>query len=178
VAYGPSRINLVYNGHTVEGKEDVGSYLTLGGTRYELAQFHFHSPSEHTVDGKYAAMEMHLVHKSASNEVAVVGVFLEPGEADNPAFADVWAYLPDASNRSRTSERTVDVGAMLPQDRTAYAYEGSFTTPPCTEGVEWLVLTDPVRLSQGQIDTFRAILMGNNRPTQDLHGREVAVTRD
>ncbi len=101
LAYGPSRINLIYNGHTVEEKEDGGNYLTHEGTRYELAQFHFHSPSEHTVDGEHAAMEMHLVHKSAANEVAVVGVFIEPGEADNSAFADVWAYLPDASNRSR-----------------------------------------------------------------------------
>ena len=178
LAYGPSRINLIYNGHTVEEKEDGGSYFTHEGTRYELAQFHFHSPSEHTVDGEHAAMEMHLVHKSAANEVAVVGVFIEPGEAENPAFADVWAYLPDASNRSRTSEQTVDVAAMLPAKKNAYAYEGSFTTPPCTEGVDWVVLTEPVRLSQGQIDTFRAILMGNNRPTQDLHGREVALTRD
>ena len=77
--------------HTVEEKEDRGSYHTMDGTRYELAQFHFHSPSEHTVDGKHAAMEMHLVHKSEANEVAVLAVLIEPGAEDNAAFAQVWA---------------------------------------------------------------------------------------
>ncbi len=176
IEYTPSRINLVYNGHTVEEKEEGGSFLTLQDTRYELAQFHFHSPSEHTVDGAHAAMEMHLVHKSAAQEVAVVGVLIEPSDADNPAFSGVWEYLPSDSNRTRASELTIDPAAMLPQDRAAYAYEGSFTTPPCTEGVDWVVFKEPVRLSQAQIDQFRAILMGNNRPTQPLRGREVAVT--
>jgi len=177
IEYAPSRINLIYNGHTVEEKEEGGSFLTVGGTRYELAQFHFHSPSEHTVDGVHTAMEMHLVHKSATQAVAVVGVLIEPGEAENQAFGDLWAYLPTEENRTRASDLTIDPTAMLPQDRSAYSYEGSFTTPPCTEGVDWVVFKEPVQISQGQVDQFRAILMGNNRPTQPMHGRDVALTR-
>ena len=177
VDYAMSKINLVYNGHTVEEMEDKGSFLTVGNQRYELAQFHFHAPSEHTVDGKHAAMEMHLVHKNEAGDVAVLGVLIEEGDVDNPAFADVWRYLPSDEMRATTSEMKIQPTAMLPADRSAYEYVGSFTTPPCTEGVKWIVLRTPALLSSNQIDAFRAIISGNNRPTQPLHGREVVLTR-
>ena len=152
------------------------SYLTMDGTRYELAQFHFHSPSEHTVDGKHAAMEMHLVHKSEANEVAVLAVLVEPGAEDNAAFAQVWDYLPSAEAPTRTSDVTVNPASMLPMtSRAAYEYRGSFTTPPCTEGVQWVVLKEPARLSQGQIDQFRGVIEGNNRPPQPLNDRTLRV---
>lgn len=171
--YGPSQIDLVYNGHTVEEIEDHHSSITVDGKRYALQQFHFHSPSEHTIDGKHSAMEMHLVHKSDDGEIAVVGVLIEKG-ADNPAFDQVWNYLPSADNRERKENVTIDAATLLPSDKNYYGYTGSFTTPPCTEGVLWMILKTPVNLSASQIATFRAIIDGNNRPVQPLNDRTVA----
>jgi carbonic anhydrase len=174
--YDTVAIDLVYNGHTIEEHEDRTSSIEVGGKRYVLEQFHFHSPSEHTVDGRHSAMEMHLVHKSEDGALAVVAVLIEEG-AENAAFARVWDYLPTAENRSRTAQATVDTGALLPVDRSYYRYSGSFTTPPCLEGISWMVLLSPVELSAAQIDRFRAVIDGNNRPVQALNDREIAVSR-
>ncbi len=174
--YHPAVIDVLYNGHTVEEKEDLASSVVVDGVEYTLQQFHFHSPSEHTVDGAHAAMEMHLVHKSAAGDVAVVAVMIEEG-AENAAFAPIWSFLPDASRPARTSSTTVDAGALLPAGRRYYRYDGSFTTPPCTEGVLWVVLLEPVQLSGTQIAQFRAVIEGNNRPVQPLNGRSIAVSR-
>lgn len=170
--YGPSQIDLVYNGHTVEEMEDHESSITVDGKRFILQQFHFHSPSEHTVAGKHFDMEMHLVHKSDEGEIAVVGVLIEEG-ADNAAFDQVWNYLPSAENRERKESVTVDAATLLPSDKNYFRYTGSFTTPPCTEDVLWMILKSPVELSPRQIATFRAIIDGNNRPVQPLNDREI-----
>lgn len=175
--YGPSQIDLVYNGHTVEEVENHESSITVDGKQFVLQQFHFHSPSEHTVNGKHSAMEMHLVHKSDDGEIAVVGVLIEEG-ADNAAFDVVWNYLPSAENRERKESVTVDAATLLPSDKNYFRYTGSFTTPPCTEDVLWMVLKSPVELSAEQIKSFRAIIKGNNRPVRPLNDREVAVSAD
>lgn len=175
--YRPARIDLVYNGHTVEEKEDGTSSVTVGGKRYVLQQFHFHSPSEHTLDGRHTAMEMHLVHKGDGGEVAVVGVMIEEGTRDNAAFAGIWDYLPNAENRTREAEVTIDVAELLPAKHDYYHYSGSFTTPPCTEDVLWMVLRTPVQLSAAQIREFRSVITGNNRPVQPLNARTVTVSR-
>lgn len=174
--YRPTRIDLVYNGHTVEQEDTGGCYIEVGGNRYTLAQFHFHSPSEHTVNGRHAEMELHLVHKDHGGNVAVVSVLIEEG-SENPAFAPVWSNLPTDANRKRESAAVVDPGALLPADRGYLRYMGSFTTPPCTEGVLWLVLRSPGELSAAQIAAFRAVLDGNNRPVQPLNGRAISVSR-
>lgn len=173
--YHPSKIDLVYNGHTVEEIEDKHSAIDVDGRHFVLQQFHFHAPSEHTVDGKHFDMEMHLVHKSNDGTIAVVGVLIEAGD-DNPAFDAVWNYLPTAENRERVEETSVDAATLLPEDRSYYRYTGSFTTPPCTEDVLWMVLKSPIQLSADQIAKFRAVISGNNRPTQPLNGREIAVS--
>jgi carbonic anhydrase len=174
-AYHPSKIDLVYNGHTVEEVEDKASSLQVGDEQFVLQQFHFHSPSEHTVDGKHFAMEMHLVHQSDSGKIAVVAVLIEEGE-DNPAFDAVWDYLPNAANRERKSSTTIDAVVLLPENHKYYSYQGSFTTPPCTEEVSWMVLATPVELSKVQIEKFQAIIHGNNRPVQPLNGRTILVS--
>jgi carbonic anhydrase len=175
--YHPATIDLVYNGHTVEEKEDKHSSIEVGGVRYTLEQFHFHAPSEHTIGGRHADMEMHLVHKSGAGAVAVVAVMIRAG-AENPAFAPVWGNLPTAENKSRQSSTTVDVGKLLPSNTSSYyRYAGSFTTPPCTEGVLWMVLHEPVELSASQIAAFRDVIHGNNRPVQALRGRTVEQSR-
>ncbi len=171
--YGPSMIDLVYNGHTVKEVEDHESSMTVAGKRFVLQQFHFHSPSEHTVNGRHSAMEMHLVHKSDDGTIAVIGVLIEQG-ADNPAFDQVWNYLPSAENRERKESITIDAATLLPTAPNYYRYTGSFTTPPCTEEVLWMLLKTPVELSEHQITTFRKIIDGNNRPVQPLNERTVA----
>jgi carbonic anhydrase len=171
--YAPAKINLVYNGHTIEEKQDQTSFIEVSGTRYQLQQFHFHSPSEHLLEGKHTEMEMHLVHKSADGETAVVAVMIEPGE-ENSGFAPVWNCLPTEDHSTRQSNATVDTDQLLPKERGYYRYMGSFTTPPCTEDVLWMVLPAPVTLSRAQIEEFRAIIHGNNRPVQPLNGRQIS----
>jgi carbonic anhydrase len=174
-AYRPSKIDLVYNGHTVEEVEDKASSLQVGDEQFVLQQFHFHSPSEHTIDGKHSAMEMHLVHKSEGGKIAVVAVLIEEGE-DNPAFDAVWDFLPSAANHERKSAITIDAAVLLPKSHQHFSYQGSFTTPPCTEDVLWMVLVTRVELSKEQIEKFRAIIDGNNRPVQPLNGRKVSIS--
>jgi carbonic anhydrase len=170
--YRPSRIHLIYNGHTIQENEDPGGFATAGEKIFELRQFHFHAPSEHTIDGKHFPMEMHLVHKAADGTNGVVAVFITEGE-HNRAFDPVWDYLPDAYRPKQDVDITIDASLLLPQDASYYSYYGSFTTPPCTEQVKWVILTQPVSLSSQQIMRYREVIHDNNRPVQPLHGRQV-----
>jgi carbonic anhydrase len=172
--YQPSKIKIQNNGHTVQVDYDPGSSIELDGTRYELAQFHFHAPSEHTIAGKAADAELHLVHKTADGkQLAVVGVLIENG-AENPAFATVWENIPAEAGEAQAVAAEVDAEAMLPAELTTYRYDGSLTTPPCTEGVEWNVMTTPIQMSEAQLAAFTALFEGNNRPVQAL-GERVLV---
>ena len=167
----------INNGHTIEVDYPAGDTLTVGDTSYTLVQYHFHAPSEHTVAGKHAPMEMHLVHKSEAGGLAVVGVLIEEGAA-NAAFDPIWSNLPKAAGaRSHLEHVEVDVDQLLPKTRTTWRYDGSLTTPPCSEDVKWLVMTTPVHLSAAQIAAFTAIVEPNNRPVQPLNDRVVATDR-
>jgi len=170
--YGETAVNIFNNGHTVQIKYDTGSSIEFNGVTYNLDQFHFHAPSEHEINGELVAAEMHLVHKSANGAYAVVGVMIQVG-AENPAFAPVWDNLPTSITETPTTiaGATINANDLLPDERTYYNYSGSFTTPPCTEGVTWLVLTTPIEMSAQQIADFKAIIGNNNRPVQDLNGR-------
>jgi carbonic anhydrase len=140
-------------------------------------QYHFHSPSEHTVKGQHHPMEMHLVHKSADNKLAVIGVFIDEG-AHNAAFDPIWSNLPDTKGEEVHVENVmVDVNQLLPASMESYRYDGSLTTPPCSEGVKWIVMTTPIQMSAEQINAFRAIISGNNRPVQPLNSRVVETDR-
>jgi carbonic anhydrase len=175
IGHGAHIADVLNNGHTVQVNYAGADTLTLGGTSFALVQYHFHSPSEHTVDGRHSPMEMHLVHKSAEGKLAVIGVLIEEGPA-NASFDPVWTKLPkDEGADRKLGKLDVDVDRLLPSERTAYWYEGSLTTPPCSEGVEWFVMTAPIRLSSGQIKAFRDIIRGNNRPTQPLNGRGIVI---
>jgi carbonic anhydrase len=163
----------INNGHTIQINYPDAETLTLGGVAYQLTQYHFHSPSEHTVDGKRFPMEMHLVHKSADDRLAVVGVFIAEG-AHNKAFDPVWANLPRQKGVETHYPRvTVDVDALLPTVRTSYRYDGSLTTPPCSEGVSWIVMTTPIEFSGEQLAAFTRLIKDNNRPVQNLNGRTI-----
>ncbi len=167
--------DVIDNGHTIQVNYDEGSTLEVGESAFELAQYHFHAPSEHTVDGRHAAMEMHLVHQSESGELAVLGVLIKEG-AHNPAFDSVWAELPDEVGEEIHLEHiAVNVDDLLPENRGTYRYRGSLTTPPCSEGVSWFVAVEAIELSGEQIGRFTAIISNNNRPTQTLGKRSVLV---
>ena len=171
-AYAETAVNIVNNGHAIQVNYDEGSTAEIDGTEYALKQFHFHSLSEHTVAGENLDMEMHLVHADADGNNAVVSVLLVEGD-ENPAFAPVWDNMPAEEGDPVTIEgAVVNVSDLMPEDRSYYHYMGSLTTPACTEGVNWHVLTTPVELSADQLAAFRAIHDGTNRPIQPMNDRE------
>ncbi|EKB17868.1 carbonic anhydrase [Aeromonas veronii] len=164
---------VVNNGHTVQVGYAPGSTLQLDGTRFELKQFHFHAPSENLIEGKSYPLEGHLVHVSDKGEIAVVAVMFEAGKA-NPALAAAWGELPAKVGEIHPLKAPLSAEQLLPENRDYYRFSGSLTTPPCSEGVRWLVMKQPVEVSQAQIDTFKAVMHHpNNRPVQPLNGRVV-----
>ena len=171
-AYGSAAPTLVNNGHTIQVNLPAGNNLQIGDQSYELLQFHFHTPSEETVAGKHAAMVAHFVHRNAAGELGVVGVLLEQGKK-NSAFEGIFQHLPRPGEKLTVDDLTLDLAALLPTDRHYYAYEGSLTTPPCSQGVRWMVLKTPVKLGAEQIKAFRRLFSANARPVQPLNGRIV-----
>jgi carbonic anhydrase len=160
-------------GHTIQVSYAPGSTLQLDGMAFELKQFHFHAPSENLIKGKSYPLEGHLVHANAKGELAVVAVMFVPGHA-NPALNQAWQPLPAKVGDSRSLTTPLSADQLLPTKRDYYRFSGSLTTPPCSEGVRWLVMKQPVQVSQAQIDAFKAVMHHpNNRPVQPLHGRLV-----
>ena len=185
--YQETAFNILNNGHTVQVNYDPGSYIEFAGIRYDLLQFHFHSPSEHVFQsGAQFEVEMHLVHRSAAGELAVVAVLINQGE-ENPVLPEVrriQQILPRAEGSRYFLEAGFNVGDLLPVDRRPFVYTGSLTTPPCSEGVQWLVLREPIELSAEQIEALNEALDNlefaseagtNNRPAQPLNGRKVQL---
>jgi carbonic anhydrase len=166
-------LDAIDNGHTIQINYDGGETFTVGNESYELRQYHFHSPSEHTVNGRHYPMEMHLVHVSQDKKLAVIGVFIEEGR-HNTAFDAIWSNLPQKTGQEVHIENVqVDIDDMLPGNKTTYRYSGSLTTPPCSEDVRWFVYAEPIELSGNQIKAFRNIFHGNNRPVQSLNDRSL-----
>ncbi len=167
--------DIVDNGHTIQITVEEGSTITLNGKVFTLKQFHFHTPSEHTLDGKHSPMEMHLVHQAADGSFAVIGVFFEQGKA-NDNFAKIIEHLPNAPGETKhVADMKLDLQVHLPKNNYAYHYKGSLTTPPCSENVDWLVLRDKITLSAEQLKAFSSRLNNNNRPTQALNDRKITV---
>jgi len=148
-------------GHAVQ-VNTTGGTLTYDDTTYELAQFHVHAPSEHTVDESSSAAEIHLVHQTGDS-LAVLGVFVEEGSAANTAL-DGWI-------QGDSTTISMDAGTLLPESRSFYTYRGSLTTPPCSEIVRWVVMDTPIEASAAQLETLRAQHDGNDRPVQPLGDR-------
>jgi carbonic anhydrase len=182
--YEQTEIVVINNGHTIEMEYDTGSFMRFNERLYELLQFHFHSPSEHTIDGENFAMEMHLVHLCGrclfNNEfgsITVLGVMIREG-AHNDALDLFWNELPAEADSEVHLDRVFNALQILPIDQSSYRYRGSLTTPACGEDVQWLVLQEPIELSSSQIDKFKSALFlsccfANNRPTQPLNDRVV-----
>lgn len=173
IEYEPSELQLVNNGHTIQVNSEPGSRIVVGGVPYELMQFHFHAHSEHRVGGRFAPLELHLVHRAASGALAVVGILVEQGEP-NQALAPVFAGLPKQSGSMlQLLDGPFDASDLLPLDLTGFRYDGSLTTPPCTEQVDWHVLSTRLSASAEQIEMFTALYANNARPLQPLNDRSV-----
>jgi len=173
IVYEDVPIDLTNNGHTIEFEYESGSSLSFEGIQYELIQFHFHTKSEHTLAGQHYPLEVHLVHKNtATGNLVVIGVFFETGN-ENPFLQHFINDLPDQKDEHFSSAEIVSVNDLLPLDRRYYTYNGSLTTPPCSEIVNWIVMKTPVEISNSQLQHFISILHSNNRPIQPLHGREI-----
>lgn len=166
-------IDLTNNGHTIEFEYAAGSSITVDGVNYPLLQFHFHTGSEHTVGGNRFPMECHLVHKNeSSGDIAVVSVLFEEG-SENAFLANFSSDLPASKDAEYTDAATVNIEDLLPTDGAYYTYQGSLTTPPCSEVVTWLVMRTAAQASSAQIDNFHNILGDNYRPAQPLNGRSI-----
>lgn len=165
--------SIINNGHTVEVRFNSGAYLNLDNHKFELKQAHFHTPSENLLNGKSYPAEMHLVHASEEGELAVIAVLFEQGK-ENQNLATFWSNLPKQQNQEIDLKQTIFAGNFLPKQYDYYRFNGSLTTPPCSEGVRWIVLKDIQTISKNQVEKF-ANLMGvpNNRPVQKQNARLV-----
>ncbi len=175
--YKPSTLNIVDNGHTIMIIYSPGSFITVGGNRYELKQFHFHRPSEEKINGKGYEMTVHLVHADEKGNAAVVAVLLEKGE-DNAMVRTIWKALPKEKEKIESEKDVqIDADGLLPSDHSYYTFLGSLTTPPCSENVTWFVLKHPVSVSAAEIEQFSKLYRNDARPTQPLYGRVVLESK-
>ena len=173
VAYKEGPLKILNNGHTIQVNVEPGSKLTVNKDEFELLQFHFHRPSEEQIDGKNSAMVAHFVHKSAAGKLAVIGVLLNEGK-DNAAIKTLWANLPPKEGEEHVPAKVkFNPSALMPASMSYYAYEGSLTTPPCTEGVNFYILKTGVDVSKAQVAKFPFKM--NARPVQNLNGRKISA---
>ena len=176
-SYLPVPLRIIDNGHTIQVNYAPGSFIDVDGHRYQLVQFHFHKPSEESINGKRHDMVAHLVHQDADGRLAVVAVLLKSG-AINPMVATLWNNLPSRkATELQPQGVAIDATDLLPADRAYYTFTGSLTTPPCSEGVTWFVLKNASTLSAGEISRFGHAYPMNARPVQPLHGRVVRASQ-
>ncbi|HEU5233545.1 MAG TPA: carbonic anhydrase family protein [Terriglobales bacterium] len=172
--YRASALKIINTGHSIQANYDPGSFISVGDKRYQLRQFHFHHPSEEQIEGKAYEMVVHLVHADADGHLAVIAVLLKSGTY-NPIIQKLWDYLPTVEGKERiVSGIRVNAANLLPQSFGYYTFEGSLTTPPCSEGVTWFVLKAPREIAPDQVATFAKLYPHNARPTQPLNGRIVS----
>ena len=174
--YSPIPLTIQNNGHTIKIMADKAGSLTIGDDTYQLLQFHTHAPSESAINGKRADMVIHMVHKKAQEklELAVVSVYLETAKTANPLIDTLWKVMPTKSGAPQHHDDVeIDINQLLPNEKSYYTFEGSLTTPPCTEGVKWIILKQPVSISADQLAQYHAVYPKNARPLQPLNGRKV-----
>jgi carbonic anhydrase len=171
-------MDIVDNGHTLQVTNDMPMSIQVDETLYELVQYHFHSPSEHTIDGKHAPLEAHFVHKSAAGKLAVLGLLVEEG-AHDVLWEPLMSQLPDGPGDDRHIEGLdLDMNEFRPLPKRYYRYEGSLTTPPCSEGVRWVVMAEKRQISAEQMAAIVSRLHDNNRPVQALGKRTIGFVSD
>ena len=172
IAWGKTADAIVNNGHTIQLNTAKGNTLSFGGGPYRLLQFHFHRPSEHLIRGKSFPMEAHFVHAHASGALAVVGALMVAGKP-NPVFSKIIATMPTHEGETVKADPAINPNGLLPGRLAYYRYPGSLTTPPCSETVEWLLLTDPIQVADADIAGFAKLYGMNARPAQKANRRAV-----
>ena len=178
-AYQPIALTVTDTGHSFQVNAGPGSGgITVGGEHYDLVQFHFHRPSEEEIHGHRYAMVAHLVHQNAKGDLAVVAVLIHTGAA-NAFLKQVFDHFPPKGTaEASVPGATLNLGDFLPRQHGYYTFDGSLTTPPCTEHVRWFVLKSAVEASAAQVQQFAARYPHDARPIQALNDRTVEETRD
>ncbi|PSB54622.1 carbonic anhydrase [Chamaesiphon polymorphus] len=172
--YQSSPLAVVNNGHSIQVNYNPGSTISIDGEEYQLLQFHFHTPSEHKIAGKAAAMEAHFVHRNAAGKLAVVGVMMNEGR-ENPLISKIWKAIPPIGQTKAIDNITIDAAHLLPNSKSYYSYTGSLTTPPCSEGVNWAVLTTPITISSSQLQEFKKLYPIDARPIHSTNARKIEL---
>jgi cah protein len=172
--YSSFPVKAVNNGHTVQVNTDGNSSITYNGVAYKLKQFHYHGHSEHSVDGQFSPLEVHFVHQNeTTGAIVILGLLIKGGGADNAQFAQYINSFPSVKNQEVTTTNTIDPLAMLPSNKKYYNYTGSLTTPPCSQGMNWIVFKDVVIISDAQLKKFTDLYNHNYRPIQKTGSRTV-----
>ena len=173
LAYAPGGTEIVNNGHAIQVNYAAGSTLTVDGIPFTLQQFHFHTPSENHIVGRSFPMEAHFVHADAEGNLAVLAVMFED-RATNIPLDELWKFMPRNAGGKAPLGGPFDASTLLPSSLDYYRFSGSLTTPPCSEGVRWLVLKEPASISSIQVEKLAGVLgHSNNRPIQPLNARTV-----
>ena len=176
--YQPTGLSIVDNGHSIKVDTPDAGGITVDGESYALAQFHFHKPSEEKINGKAYDMVAHLVHQSKDGKLAVVAVLMEAGKKEHALIRTLWTHLPLEQEKPVTRQDVkIDPLQILPAKHGYYTFLGSLTTPPCTEGVLWMVLKTPIQVSKEQLAGFATIYKNNVRPIQPINGRVIKESR-
>ena len=173
-SYNRGALSVVNNGHTIQVNVKEGNSISIDGIRFELKQFHFHTPSENEIQGKSFPLEAHFVHVSSGGKIAVVAVLFEEGRF-NSTLKKIWKKMPYRAGTTEHLELSVAyINILLPRDKSYYRFSGSLTTPPCSEGVRWFVLKNYSRVSEQQVADFLNIMKHpNNRPIQPINARKI-----
>jgi carbonic anhydrase len=173
--YMADALYVINNGHTIKVVTKGESYIVVDGRKFYLRQFHFHAPSEHTVNGVHYPFEVHFVHTDKYGNIAVVAVlFKEEDDDSDISLKTLWKYFPRKVGEKKTLPIKFNPASLLPENREAYRYDGSLTTPPCSEGVRWFVLKIPMVISEDIVRDFEGLMGGpNNRPVQPINARKV-----
>ncbi len=175
--YADTPLNIVNNGHTLQVNYKAGSTLLIGKNKFNLLQFHFHTPSEHKVKSKTFPIEAHFVHANDKKELAVIGVMIKEGKA-NKTFAAILENAPTKVGEKSVKSTMVNGKAIQPSNMNVYYnYSGSLTTPPCSEGVNWIVIKEPIEMSKAQIERFKKIFSMNARPVQKIGSRQIKTSQ-
>jgi carbonic anhydrase len=172
-SYKNAAANVVNNGHTIQVNYPEGNSIKIDGKIFNLAQFHFHTPSENQINGKSYPLEAHFVHKNDKGELAVIGIMFEIGNP-NETIEAIWKKVSSKENEESKIEQELNLTNLLPEEKNYFRFNGSLTTPPCSEGVRWFVLKKPLTVSPTQIHQFKGWMKHDNaRPLQPVNARPI-----
>lgn len=172
IAYLPTNTHIVNNGHSIEFDMDEANFISVDNKRYELQQLHFHADSEHTVSGVQFPAEMHLVHRAKDGRLAVLALLIDIGES--VVYDHIFDFIPVAGEWTKVN---LHLEKFIPKNRERFVYQGSLTTPPCSEGVLWLVFRQHSRVPERQLQNFKAYYSHNFRPAQKTYERKIFLAR-